>query len=1286
MKVNSFTYKPPPDTGGDSDDDPQREGDQRYVRGISNPPLRRKPESQSGYAPSDEERYPMEIRPQQAETMDFFRSMESVNYKEADQTDILEAEYAVGAYSDAEVEGDSNLSREWHVDPSTNMIGPSATNQAAANLERRQPTRFVRAQISDGKLRGKSNPRHEGSQKGPNMRWDCEFHRAAFKILRNKILCPQHRTKVCSYNADGVGNNSFRFICKESKRSFSMCEPQAVEACEANFDELLEVRPEFFTGYARRWSPPLPALNPREKTTPYSVSTGRALKFAGTSRRRKRLLRSSPIGDESGSEASREERDGGMWLSSTEVYRMRQEVAKMPLVMSEEVKRLEKAICRLADENQQLLSWRRENAMPAPQPEAIEHLISIGPASILDKSVQNRIDQAVTTVEGWLNKQEGINKIQNDETMALKARVEALETQNSALSDEVKGLRSELGNLHKIVEGIQRSQADLHQTVQSQGQSNLMIAHTTALMQNDAETRVPRLEGYMQQAAEAIQFLVGKVCNIDGMMSQGSKDVSGMFSDLMNEIKIVSRKVDDPIIIVHQEESCHGNRSHGRDLDFSDVEMGVMSPHPTMESKILALERVVMDLCKVCVPTHKYTAEVTFPEEGAIIKPIHRGEFEEAVKSMVQQDQLIVIIGEIYSNLEKRMADQSTMITNGKEALVANVRDLVRNTEEAFRTNDKTWTGIVARMGEEMEAQKSKTLEIEARMGKLPLTDSSTGKWTEITTSVTAMNAKVVELSRKMESPTKSAQTPEALTKAVQHQAGRLNELDRWREGEQTRVEKSVRESLMKSPIIGRITHLEERMGKAPAKSPEMVKKVQGSQETAKQSIVKATENKVPEKTPARSLTILRKEEVRKEKVAEIIPDQTPKGKSTPKGTPPLKQGENPTSARKEDLNQAKATPAIATAKPMESPKGETNGQQSAKVGTKPTRDAQGAPRSMAEAVRAAKSKALTRSKDDEVITLKSAAGGVKPPSHGDLKDLSVINRHAPTDKGSANTWTILMNGKKYQISEEQEWILHQRERIMQIALETITRPQQETRPALTTPRESTYTKRASLTSGSAKGKKSAKDLKPEDLKAKAKRSEPAPKVPLLTKASKAEAIAASKKMEEEKVRRERASAALKGAVKPMIEKEIVALAATKLTTIFVPSIIKMHPKECYNLLRDIQITRGKLRVVKFTSNTKGCELFVQQDKEMEVRRLLEAAGLQPAPKGKGWNERILKGSKIEIISKEVNEIEKFLKILAPECADVREYLAERLTLLHQKVTALDSAGGVSLETASMLD
>jgi hypothetical protein len=129
-----------------------------------------------------------------------------------------------------------------------------------------------------------------------------------------------------------------------------------------------------------------------------------------------------------------------------------------------------------------------------------------------------------------------------------------------------------------------------------------------------------------------------------------------------------------------------------------------------------------------------------------------------------------------------------------------------------------------------------------------------------------------------------------------------------------------------------------------------------------------------------------------------------------------------------------------------------------------------------------------------------------------------------------------------------------------------------------------------------------------------------------------------------------------------------------------------MHPKECYNLLRDIQITRGKLRVVKFTPNTKGCELFVQQDKEMEVRRLLEAAGLQPAPKGKGWNERILKNSKIEIISKEVNEIEKFLKILAPECADVREYLAERLTLLHQKVTALDSAGGVSLETASMLD
>ena len=1284
MKVNSSTYKPPPDTGGDSDDDPRREGDQRYVRGISNPPMRREPESHSGYAPSDEERYPVEIRPRQAETMDFFRSMESVNYKEDGQTYILEAEYAVGAYSDAEVEGDSNLSREWHVESSANMIGPTATNQATVNLERQQPTRFLRAQISDCKLRGTSNPRHEGPKKGSHMRWDCEFHRAAFKILRTKILCPQHRTKVCSYVADGVGNNCFRFICKESKRSFSMCEPQAVEACEANFDDLLEIRPEFFTGYARRWSPPLPALNPREKVTPYSVSAGRALKFAGTSRRRKRLLRSSPLGDESGSEASREEKDGGMWLSSTEVYRMRQEVAKMPIVMGEEVKRLEQAICRLADENQQLLLWRRENAIPVPQPEAIEQLISIGPANTLDKSVQNRIDQAVTTVEGWLNKQEGINKIQNEETVALKARVEALETQNSALSDEVKGLRSELGNLHKIVEGIQRSQADLHQTVQSQGQSNLMVAHTTALMQNDAETRVPRLEGYMQQAAEAIQFLVGKVCNIDGMMSQGSKDVSGMFSDLMNEIKIVSRKVDDPIIIVHQEENCHGNRSQERDLDCSDVEMGAMSPLSTMENKILALERVVMDLCKVCVPTHKYIAEVTFPDEGAITKPIHRGELEEAVKSMVQQDQLIAIIGEIYSNLEKRMADQSTMITNGKEALIANVRDLVKSTEEAFRINDKTWTGIVAKMGEEMEAQKSKTLEIEARMEKLPQTLSSTEKWTEITTSVTAMNAKMVELSRKVESPTKSVQTLEALTQAVQHLAGRMNESDRWREGEQSRTEKSARECLMKSPLTGRISHLEERMGKVQVKTPEMVKKVQGSQEITKSSIAKVTETKIPETMPTRSITILRKEEVRK-----VIPDQAPKGKSNPKGSPPPKQGENPTSARKEDLNQTKAAPAIAVVKPMESPKGETNGQQSTMTGTKPTRDAQSAPCSMAETVRTARDKALSRSKDDVAITTKSAAGGVKPQSHGDLKDLSQINRHAPTDKEGANTWTILMNGKKYQISEEQEWILHQRERIMQIAMDSITRPRQEVRPAPLTPREGIPTKRASLTSGSSKGKKSAKDLKPEDLKAKAKRSEPAPKGPSpagVPKAKAAEATATSNKKEEEKARRERASAALKGATNPMIVKEIAARATNKLATIFVPSIVKMHPKECYSLLKDIQITRGKLRVVKFTSSEKGCELLVQPDKEKEVRGLLEAAGLQPAPKGKGWSERILGSVKIEIISKEVKETEMFLKNLAPECTDVREYLAERLTLLHQKVTALDRAGGVSLETASMLD
>ena len=210
----------------------------------------------------------------------------------------------------------------------------------------------------------------------------------------------------------------------------------------------------------------------------------------------------------------------------------------------------------------------------------------------------------------------------------------------------------------------------------------------------------------------------------------------------------------------------------------------------------------------------------------------------------------------------------------------------------------------------------------------------------------------------------------------------------------------------------------------------------------------------------------------------------------------------------------------------------------------------------------------------------------------------------------------------------------------MQIALDSITRP------TPLTPREGIPVKRASPRSPRS--------------------SRPAPKAKV------AEAIATSSKMEEEKVRRERASAALKGAVKPMLAEEIAARATNKLTTIFVPSIIKMHPKECYNLLRDIQITRGKLRVVKFTSNTNGCELFVQQDKEMEVRRLLEAAGLQPAPKGKGWNERILKNSKIEIISKEVKEIEMFLKILAPECANVREYLAERLVLLHQKVTALE--------------
>jgi hypothetical protein len=180
----------------------------------------------------------------------------------------------------------------WHVESSGVSIGRTGANRITKIFEQRRSTRRLT------RATAVVLSQEDSRSRSPEPLWDCEFHRWAFKKLRGKMLCPQHKNRVCKYVSEGVGNNCFRFSCKEGGRTFSMTEPQAVEACETHFDELLECNPALFQKYARTWTPPTLAANPRDKTTGYNVSVERTMKCAGSSKRRRRALSQFALGEE----------------------------------------------------------------------------------------------------------------------------------------------------------------------------------------------------------------------------------------------------------------------------------------------------------------------------------------------------------------------------------------------------------------------------------------------------------------------------------------------------------------------------------------------------------------------------------------------------------------------------------------------------------------------------------------------------------------------------------------------------------------------------------------------------------------------------------------------------------------------------------------------------------------------------------------------------------------------------------------------------------------------------
>jgi hypothetical protein len=153
--------------------------------------------------------------------------------------------------------------------------------------------------------------------------------------------------------------------------------------------------------------------------------------------------------------------ENGIWLTSSEVYSMRQEIAKVPTLVGGEVKRLEGAICRLADENRQILLWRKEvetggvnTLLPGS---AIEYPAESLQAIPRTESLQRQIDQAVgAAMEKWKSEQAGSSETQSREVMVLKTRMELMESRNRDLSNEIKVLQQEIGGLKGTNEELKR--------------------------------------------------------------------------------------------------------------------------------------------------------------------------------------------------------------------------------------------------------------------------------------------------------------------------------------------------------------------------------------------------------------------------------------------------------------------------------------------------------------------------------------------------------------------------------------------------------------------------------------------------------------------------------------------------------------------------------------------------------------------------------------------------------------------------------------------------------------
>ena len=857
MKVNLRTLLRPFSSSDGSDEDSTRKGASSNVRGISNPPIPGELSEATGTSTSRNRYTTDHYRGMEGEASDYFQSMCSGDEMETDHDDFRAEEDGNWAYEAEEEErrSEAHGTSGSHVQKERITIGRVVTNEWTITASRSQATR--RLTRSQGRA-----PRLEEDRdsEANDIRWNDQFHRKAFMILRGKIVCPQHKNRVCKYTSQGIGNNCFRFKCKEGRRTFSMTEPQAVWACEENFGKLMEDEAEFFGRYARTWTPFKPAENPREKTSGYNVSARRAMKSAGSSKRRKRAI--EQFSEEA--EGSNPERpkglEDGIWLTSEEVYSLRMEVAKLPTYVRSEVNKMTSALNRLAQENQTLLRWKNDTRpserlalSQGPESEfslspistdcrererltinADKDLLAIRTSVPLDNTESREREIAaiyarVDLLASKIIELESATANREREILVTNTKVDLLEKANCELARTVENRERESMAcnarmdllMNKLAEdklemsrlrGAVTMLVEQHELNKEEKTTRLQVEalYSVALATEPAiETRVSQLENYMQQSIEAIQSLMWKMCNIDGTLARGEKSIDELFASVSGELRRVALKGN---------ESKNNEPQQKLTNEEGEMRMEVDVTHPQLDPKtqIRKLEETVRELCRVCLPKHNYTAEVSFPDEDTMITPrTHREELEPAPKIQVSKEHVESLIGTSnarMANLEGMvMAYRQENLGECERAQVGRL-NLIRELEELLQKKEKRWTEDMDSMGNNLKEQETKLLSLEATRKKPQEKPKPPPIWTEHEARLVELKVQQIALRKELDEKTGKNKSTNDHVKPIQELSKRVESLERLKDGEPDRTGKLVREGLRTVPSFSRVEKLESSL------------------------------------------------------------------------------------------------------------------------------------------------------------------------------------------------------------------------------------------------------------------------------------------------------------------------------------------------------------------------------------------------------------------------------------------------------------------------------------------